>query len=284
MLWRVVHVALISSVLAYCLYIAITARLPKRKPLLSSHSTRYLTLPLIVTALVCLLVWGYGDSGLSDFGLNAFTETLGIIFTVLIVEQLIRGQEFKKSLPLRAAAYEDVRLLVTRVVYFWHGAYEQSVPEATPKTVAELLTKSAFELINLNLDLDSKPNVTPATTWWQYLPHQQKDFITRGERILERHAVGLDPYAYALIHAMTTRQVEPEIIGLIRRADTEMGFPRPHNLGNHFLVLDEFLASVPQLYEWCKQEKELLESYGLKIPFSVPDELPYRDAIPALYD
>src|SRR4051812_9832473 len=112
----------------------------------SIYETRYLTMPLLLISGICLYLWRY-SSRFTDFGLNAFTETLGIIFTIVVVDQLIKNQEFKKSLPLRAAAYEDVRMLVTRIVYFWKEAYEQSVPLATPKTVGELSTAESFEQI-----------------------------------------------------------------------------------------------------------------------------------------
>jgi hypothetical protein len=246
----------------------------------SIYETRYLTIPLLLIALLCFYLWKY-SSRFADFGLNAFTETLGIIFTILVVDQLIRNQEFKKSLPLRAAAYEDVRMLVTRIVYFWQEAYQQSVPRATPKTVADLFKAESFDDIGRYLDLDSKPNVTPARTWWQHLPEAQRDWISKGERILERHAVSLDPLAYSLVHNITVEQFPPELLTGMRAADAEMGFPRPHNLGSYFAVLDNYRSSVLPLYDWCIREKALLERYGLIIKKSVPESLTHRDAIPS---
>lgn len=244
----------------------------------SVYETRYLTIPLSVIALICLYLWKYSTSSV-DFGLNAFTETLGIIVTVLIVDQLIKNQEFRKSLPLRAAAYEDVRLLISRIVSFWDGAYKQAVPLPTPATVEELFTEARFNEIAQFLDLDSKPNVIPARTWWQHLPEQQKDFIERGERILERHAGNLEPQTYSYVHTFTTGWTSPDMLNGLRQADKQLNFPRPHNLGSYYYINEEVLNTILQTYKWCKDEKQLLERYGLSIKLSVPERLNPRNGI-----
>ena len=77
---------------------------------------------LLLSAAPCLGLWLFATGTLSDFGLNAFTETLGILVTVLIVDKLIKRQEERKSLPQKATAYEDVRLLTSRLVEFWSSA------------------------------------------------------------------------------------------------------------------------------------------------------------------
>jgi len=224
------------------------------------------------------LLWRY-SSNFSEFGLNAFTETLGIIVTVLIVDQLIKNQEFRKSLPLRYAAYDDVRLLIARMVSFWDEAFKQSVPLTTPRTVEELFSETTFQEIARYLDLDSEPKVIPTRTWWQYLYEQQEDFILRGEKILERHTGNLDPDAYALVHSLATKMTDPKMLNGLRAARKQMGFPNPHNLGNNFWIGDQVLITILQLYSWCKKEKMLLESYGLSVRFSPPDKLSFRDAI-----
>lgn len=81
---------------------------------------------------MCLYLWLRLYGQISDFGLNAFTETLGIIVTVLIVDQLIRRQEQVRLLPQQATAYEDVRLLISRMVSFWSETFKLSVPGPAP--------------------------------------------------------------------------------------------------------------------------------------------------------
>ncbi|AIW18816.1 hypothetical protein F0267_23095 [Vibrio coralliilyticus] len=90
--------------------------------------------------LFCSILWLWFDAT-SDFGLNAFTETLGILVTVFLVERILTKKEAKRALPLRLAAYEDVRLLSCRLIKFWHEIYRSSVPGTTPETIEQLLLR-----------------------------------------------------------------------------------------------------------------------------------------------
>ena len=145
------------------------------------------TLLLLSIASACLILWLGLAGTISDFGLNAATETLGILITVLIVDQLIKRHEDVRLLPKQAAAYEDVRLLTSLIVSFWADAYKACVPGAAPKSVEELFNKSSLDTICNNLNMDSQPKVMPAQTWWEWFPRNMMDFRKQAEIILERH-------------------------------------------------------------------------------------------------
>ena len=51
-----------------------------------------------------------------DFGLNFFTEILGVVITVFVIERFIQKKEDKRNLPQKLAAYEDVLRGVKRNV------------------------------------------------------------------------------------------------------------------------------------------------------------------------
>lgn len=245
--------------------------------------TRNLTIPLAILALICLIFWKKNVPGLAEFGLNAFTEILGIILTVVFVDQLIRQQEIKRTLPLQAAVYEDIRLLTTRVIRFWEDAFRRAVPrpapseliqfweaiykktisQSVPLTVEQLLSTETIDVIRMYLDLDSQPNVTPQRTWWEWLPEQEEDFRTRGERILQRHMGILDPQTYALIHQFVSGVDVSPSIRTMRKSDQELGYPRPQNLGSYWITNGEVLNTVVKLNEWCIEKKQFLEKQGM---------------------
>ncbi|MBU7587456.1 MAG: hypothetical protein KAF91_32290, partial [Nostoc sp. TH1S01] len=248
-----------------------------------------LTIPLGILALVCFLLWKKNIPGFADFGLNAFTEILGIILTVVFVDQLIRQQELRRTLPLQAAAYEDVRMLTTRIIQFWESAFRQAVPypaskeliqfweivckqpvsQLVPLTVNQLLSLETINTIRTYLDLDSQPSVAPPRTWWEWLPQQEQEFRTRAERILERHMGILDPQAYALVHQLVSGSglLHPDtgmqLIRVMKQYDQEEGFPRPHNLASYWATNTEALNTVIQLNEWCIKKKQFLENQGI---------------------
>ncbi|MCE2963492.1 MAG: hypothetical protein ACK5UE_06680 [Chitinophagales bacterium] len=69
-----------------------------------------------------------------QFGLNFFTEMLGVAVTVFVIDRLIQNREETRSIPQKLAAYEDVWLYTSRYISFWTSVYRESVPEEEPQT------------------------------------------------------------------------------------------------------------------------------------------------------
>ncbi|MFZ2303067.1 MAG: hypothetical protein WAW10_14500 [Gallionella sp.] len=224
---------------------------------------KLLVLIMCLLAAACLYLWLRAEGELSNFGLNAFTESLGILVTVLIVDYLIKRQEELRSLPQKATAYEDVRLLTSRVISFWSDVYHSCIPEESPKDVASLFCNAAFEKIRTSLNMDARPNVTPQRTWWEYFPQNLSDHRKRAETILERHNNVLDPKAYSYVHQIATEGMDPELINSIRQSDMQGGFPRPYILGSYYFLREGYFETVLGLVAWCEQQIVQLEGNGI---------------------
>ncbi|MBD1995185.1 hypothetical protein H6G00_00895 [Leptolyngbya sp. FACHB-541] len=250
--------------------------------------TRELTVPLIVLATICLLIWKIGVPGWSEFGLNAFTEVMGIVVTIVFVDQLIRRQEQRRTLPLQVAAYEDVARLVGLIIRFWNSAFYESVPQTLPPllialwndpsnrhvpqtppplTVEQLFSLESIDAIRMCLDLDSQPNVAPPRTWWKWLEQNDKEFRSRAEHILERHAATLDPEAYALVHRLLNDFLHTgtgiPMIETMKFVDQQNGFPRPHALAYYWSTRLQDLETIVKLNEWCIRKKIFFEKVGM---------------------
>ena len=226
--------------------------------------TRLVTLFLFLIASICLFLWIIIGGDIGQFGLNAFTEILGIIVTVLIVDQLIKRQEEARLLPQQAAAYEDVRLLTSRIVSFWSNTYKSCIPGQPPQTIEELLSKQSLESICNNLNLDSNPKVLPKRTWWEWFPQNLIEFRTQAETILERHNSILDPAAYAAVHKIATYIIRPEMIATSRQIDIQSGFPRSKILGSYWHLIGDYSGPTLTLVSWCQYKIQKLESSGLE--------------------
>ncbi len=89
----------------------------------SPAKNSYLDNKPIANILFAFLIFGAVlwqiEGGAGDFGLNFFTEVLGVVITVLIVDRIAQKREEEKTLPQKLAVYEDVRLLVSRYLSFW---------------------------------------------------------------------------------------------------------------------------------------------------------------------
>src|SRR5688572_7584276 len=167
--------------------------------------TLWLIISLSIISVLCFLLWQFSSGSWADFGLNVFTETLGIILTVFLVDRIIKRQERRRLFPLKVAAFRDVGSFVDKLATFWLSVYNwsgkgQLPPPPEPPSVEEFLTMPYFELIRRRLNLNSEAFIFPKRTWWEYLPQAENEFRLLGEKILERHAAILDPDACDLVH------------------------------------------------------------------------------------
>lgn len=224
-----------------------------------SRHDRLITLLITLAAACFLFLWARLDSPLSEFGLNGLTECLGIAFTALLIDHLIKRREAERTLPQRLAAHEDVRLLTARITAFWHQAYMAAVPGTLPRNVNELYSANSIAQLCKLLNMDSAPNVTPRRTWWEYLPEQMAEFKRHAEVILERHNSILSPVAFLSIHKLLNASMEPGLVNALRMSDQQDNFPRPKTLGHYLFVTDDFFPSVLSLIIWCNTERRALE-------------------------
>lgn len=215
-----------------------------------------------IITIACLLCWLCGTGAISDFGLNAFTETLGIAATVYIIDYIIARHDRRKLLPQKISAYEDVRLLTSRIISFWTEAYRLSVPDAPPKSIEELLSEESISKIRSLLHLDSEANITPKRQCWQWVDEALRDWKTRSEKILERHNHILDPQAYSSIHTLANDCMEPGLMHGLRQSDVEFGFMRPKVLGNYTFFQRSYFEATLGLMKWCQKERSDMEKEG----------------------
>ena len=219
--------------------------------------------PLFYILLVCLALWLLIPTT-SDFGLNAFTETLGIIVTVILVDKIIRKREEERILPLKIAAYKDVKKLTADILSFWFTIYKESVDEPFPETIEEFFQEDNLKKIAAHLNLDGIPNVTPSRTWWEYLPQLGNQMKQDAERILERHVQNLEPEVYSMIHEQLSLGILSNIgirqITAIKQSDIEHRTPRPRNLGGYFPIIADRYSKIIELYNWCNQYSAYLNS------------------------
>ncbi len=230
---------------------------------------KFIAYIITLTSAIFLLMWINYDGAISDFGLNGFTETIGIGITVFIIDYFMQKREEQRLLPQRRASHEDVKLLVSKMTSFWLSTFISSVPENPPSTMEEFFTKNNIDKIRYYLDMDSIPNVTPRTNWWSYLPHQLKDFKKLSETILERHNNTLDPIAYYAVHKIMKSILDPDLIQATIISDQEYNFKRAKNLGNYLFILDDYFEAIKDLINWCNLEAGIIGKLS-KIP---PDKI-----------
>jgi hypothetical protein len=194
-------------------------------------------LPIVLSIFVVIgfILWIASDGDLKDFGLNFFTEILGVVITVLIIDKLVKDREQKKMAPLKLAEYEDALRLYSEFVSFWKDAYMISVNEEFPETYKEFLSENGIGKVFINLNLNTKPNVAPPRTWWTWILDNHKKWIEGCDKYLERHSAYSDPELFKLIHGFAEgafMKLLP-MISTIKQLDQKEQFPRLPTLGNY---------------------------------------------------
>lgn len=153
----------------------------------------------IVIVLVAIATFAAAQywTAQSDLWLNLFAEAIGVAFTVLIVEKLIRFDELRRTKPARYAAFMDALLIFNRFCSLWFDIVRTTLDPERHGNILEnkdikLLDPRFGEVIAL-LNLESEAPVIPRRTWRVYLKQQIEDLDRLIDKCLQRYAVFMEP-------------------------------------------------------------------------------------------
>jgi len=223
---------------------------------------------LVLFSLFCWLLW----KPARDFGLNFFTEMLGVAVTIIVIDRLIEGREQRKSIPLKLASYEDIRIYTARYIAFWTQVFRDSVPEDDPKTIELFFSKESMSKVQQYLYMDSEPNVSPKMRYSDWIVQNAKEFKEKGNNILDRHGYNLDPEVYGHVHALTESMFNGMLLHInsIEQTDARMKFPRVRTFGNYsFYFSGEDYTAVLGLIRWCEETYLKLKGHSRFIKESI---------------
>lgn len=237
-----------------------------------------LILTLILLVSIGLIFW-FSSSKTEDFGLNFFTEMLGVVVTVLIIDRLIRKREESKNIPQKLAVYEDVRLYTSRYISFWTTTFRETVPEPDPTSIKDFFSDNGMTKILSNLHMDAEPNVFPARKWWDWIIQNAKEFKDRGDKILDRHSNNLEPIVFGHIHQLTESTFNNFLLNInaIRQSDQATNFPRVKVLASYSMKPpQEDFDAILGLIDWCEKSYTILKKYNKSI-LKVSEYNPIKD-------
>lgn len=212
-----------------------------------------LFLVLIAGALV---VQEFGGAYGASLGPNLVSEFIGAAVTVYGIDYLIRRREEKRLLPVKAASYEDVRVMTHWALALWKTAYEKSVGNADPMSWRQLFSDEFIQRVMLGLDVTKPANTLPAAPWGNYIDQEMKRIHQWAEKILERHSGALDPEIHRAVYSII--YYKHHGIASLQRHDRRDGIPRPNNLGSYMPAIREWFDAVIELHEWTVQMHEYL--------------------------
>lgn len=172
-------------------------------------------------------------------------------------EVLLRNREKEGLVPQRMAAYEDVRLFVSRYIGFWTTAFRDSVPEDDPGDLEGFFSESGMPKIFHNLYMDSEPDVSPPRPYWEWIVENVEEFSKIGDKVLARHELLLGPSVHAQIHQLTKCSFNRmlSLLPVHLNSDLKDGYPRIRILYSYSEppVKEDFEAALG-LFGWCETQ------------------------------
>lgn len=197
----------------------------------------------------------------SSLGLNLLAGFIGSLVTVYGIDYLARQREERRMLPVRAAAYEDVRIMTAWALNLWKEMYSNSVGDAAPTSWQEVVSPVSVGKIFVALDINKPAKVIPSRSWGAYIDHTLQRIHDHAEKVLMRHSANLDPAVHGAVYGIVYH--EQFGIGNLIALDRREGIPRPTNLGAYMYHNREWLEAVLLLHEWTRKAHKELTRQGI---------------------
>lgn len=127
--------------------------------------------------------------------LNLATEMLGILFTVVFIDSVIRRREERQRRRYRSIALQQLRFPLSQHSRLLFNLYKASVerkPERKISGMEDLFDADYFEQI-VYLDLAKPGPVTPPMIWAEWVRHETGRFKDDLGRVVDKYAMYLDP-------------------------------------------------------------------------------------------
>ncbi len=239
---------------------------------------------LIVICLSLLLgiaayLWLF-TSRASEFGLNFFTEIMGVAITVLVVDRLISRREQRKEeakeLPRRLTNYRHVARFTNRFLQDYLWMYEVCSKDPLPATIEEFLQPKTFKLINLRLDFNASIGLDqPDVRVRDNLLACSMRAMRNGERILDR-SFGLAPEVQNHLDQLLYSDFFDFLLEMPARDSMFAQMQRDIEAGGNyfdqshrtflFAPTENECNAIVGLYHWCHSEYARLKDHSAVRP------------------
>jgi hypothetical protein len=132
---------------------------------------------------------------LRDFALGLLTNVLTVLLDFFLIDRIIRRREEQQRKRYRSIALQQFRRPLAQHLSLLADIYKASVerkPDKEPKLVADLFCPDYLSQL-AHFDLTGSAPVTAHMQWWEYIRLEGQKFETGLSRIVDKHALYLDP-------------------------------------------------------------------------------------------
>lgn len=225
---------------------------------------------------ITLLIYNLIDNQqatLSNVLINIFTEIVGVLLGVAVVETLIYHHEQKEYLKKKKVAFSIMRYHLGEHLSLLFNMYKASVLVRPDRHIIDPRQFFSDKYANTLkfLDLSKNAPILPSTTWLKWVASQCQKFSNSINEVLYKYSVYLEPDLVDLMERMRNTLFLNMNIGFygFMELDKSMGFKRSYDLysadGMEKIILehtDLFCDLIDEYNKVMGHEKEMkLEDY-----------------------
>ena len=173
---------------------------------------------------------------LNDVSLNVGTEVFGILFTVWLIDEVIRRKDQTERERIVKVAFAQLRIALEQHINTLLCMYKASIshaPQINPQTLDDLFGPDyCVQLAFLDLSKSAPLVSVNQLQWFDYLYMEMENFKATLIRTLEKYAVFLEPNTVELLEEV----LASSFIGFLMTSisipefDQKRGFKRQYNL------------------------------------------------------
>ena len=218
---------------------------------------------LVLFALLSFALKWTDSDYLKSLGPNLVAGFIGSGVTVYGVEYLQKRREERRMLPVKAAIYEDVRLIARWAMDLWRHAYISSVGDSAPQSWAGLLSEESIAKIRAALDFDKPVGAVPDVLWRDHFKNELTRIHDLAEKLLTRHGLMLEPNAYSAVHCVAIFNFGT-VIEQSETVHRRLRIKWPSLLAFYGSPHGEWFEAVLAMHMWTISEYQTLVRKGLQ--------------------
>lgn len=198
-----------------------------------------------------------------DIFLNLSTELIGILITIIILDNIMKHREEKKHLPIKISMFNNVQSFLIEICNFWSVLYFYSQEFSNEIDFRKLFERDTFEKIVENLDLESSRR-----NWFETIHNESKKIYNKG-RLMDNYITFLDPEIISkILYLIEDKFFINSLISISnsREYDIRNKIPKPTYLGAYYHIPDEeVFKSIHFIYNWCQKTYFYLSTQKINV-------------------
>ena len=220
---------------------------------------------IVILGITTIVYFSCNSEELKSFTLNLITEIIGILVTILLIDQALRSKEKREKDKIIKSAFVQFKRPANEFLYLLLRIYKatcESKPENLNNNYKDIFsTNHFFETIQY-LDFKLEAPVIPRQQWSQYVYNEVTNFKKEIDKILDKYVFVFDSHIIGELESLNNSSILQIIsIGMmVQQADIQINHQRENlNLLAGEQVIDELKKFLNKLFNLIDYFNDILK-------------------------